>query len=148
MTKYEITKIRSMDNEVRYVIYNKEEHAFFAGYDFMGSVDWEYSSVPSESCELTAEDDPEQIVKDLESADEPAEPEEPKMKLTRAQVETLNRMAHTNWEYAKGMLDGMNEILGTKYGWLGKEVVWFEEPDADTARKYAAAHSAIAWTEE
>ena len=75
MSKYEITKIRSMDNEVRYVIYNKEEHAFFAGYDFMGGVDWEYSNVPSEACELTAEDDPEQIVKDLESADEPDEPE-------------------------------------------------------------------------
>ena len=69
MSKYEISKIRSMDNEVRFVIYNKEEHAFFAGYDFMGSVDWEYTSVPSESCELTAEDDPEQIVRDLEAAD-------------------------------------------------------------------------------
>lgn len=76
MSKYEISKIRSMDNEVRFVIYNKEEQAFFAGYDFMGSVDWEYSKVPSEACELTAEDDPEQIVADLESADEPAEPEE------------------------------------------------------------------------
>lgn len=76
MGKYEISKIRSMNDEVRYVIYNHEEHAFFAGYDFMGSVDWEYSKVPSERCELTAEDDPWQIVKDLESADEPAEPSE------------------------------------------------------------------------
>jgi len=73
MSKYEISQIRSMDDEVRFVIYNKEERAFFAGYDFMGSVDWEYSSVPSEACELTAEDDPEQIVKDLKAADELAE---------------------------------------------------------------------------
>ena len=74
MSKYEISQIRSMDDEIRFVIYSKEEHAFFAGYDFMGSVDWEYSSVPSAACELTAEDDPEQIVKDLEAADEPAKP--------------------------------------------------------------------------
>ena len=74
MSKYEISQIRSMNNEVRFVIYNREEHAFFAGYDAMGSVEWEYSKVPSEKCELTAEDDPEQIIKDLESADEPAEP--------------------------------------------------------------------------
>ena len=147
MSKYEISQIRSMDNEVRFVIYNKEERAFFAGYDFMGSVEWEYSHVPSEACELTAEDDPEQIVKDLEAADEPAEPENP-MKLTKDQITTLNIMAKTNWERAQGMLDGMNAILGTKYGWLGREVVWFEEPDADTARKYAAAHSAIAWAED
>lgn len=75
MSKYEISTIRSMDNEVRFVIYNKEERAFFAGYDCMGSVNWEYSQIPSEACELTAEDDPEQIVADLEAADEPAEPE-------------------------------------------------------------------------
>ena len=80
MSKYEISQIRSMDNEARFVIYNKEEHAFFAGYDFMGSVNWEHSQVPSEACELTTEDDPEQIVKDLESADDPAEPEDPAKK--------------------------------------------------------------------
>ena len=74
MGNYEISKIRSMDNEVRFVIYSHDEHAFFAGYDFMGSVNWVYSSVPTEECELTAEDDPEQIVKDLEAADEPCEP--------------------------------------------------------------------------
>ena len=70
MSKYEITTIRSMDNEVRYLIYNNEEHAFFAGYDFMGSVNWVHTNCPGEECELTVEDDPEQIVRDLESADE------------------------------------------------------------------------------
>ena len=68
MSKYEITTIRSMDNEVRYAIYSHEEHGFFAGYDFMGSVNWERILKPE--CELTEEDDPAQIVRDLEAADD------------------------------------------------------------------------------
>ena len=75
MSKYEITKFRSMTNEVRYAIYSREERGFYAGYDFMGSVNWKQIKVPDEECELTAEDDPWQIVKDLESADAPAEPD-------------------------------------------------------------------------
>ena len=69
MTNYEVTKFRSMKNEVRYAIYSRAERAFFAGYDFMGSVNWKKVFVPDAECELTAEDDPWQIVKDLESAD-------------------------------------------------------------------------------
>ena len=80
--------------------------------------------------------------------DEPAEPEEPKMKLTKDQIITLNSMAQTNWEKAQGMLDGMNAILGTKYGWLAKRVVWFENPDGGPAGKYAACHDALAWSED
>ena len=67
MKNYEITNIRSMDNEVRYLIYSHEENAFFAGYDAMGGVNWE--KVPSPECELAEEDDPWQIVDDLEGAD-------------------------------------------------------------------------------
>ena len=74
MSKYEIKPVHHSDgSEDTFVIYSFEEAAFFAGYDFMGSVNWE--KIPSSECELTAEDDPEQIVKDLESADEQAEPE-------------------------------------------------------------------------
>ena len=62
--EYEIVTVRSMDNEVRYMIYSHEENAFFGGYDFMGSVNW-VRSYPSPECELTEEDDPEQIVEDL-----------------------------------------------------------------------------------
>jgi hypothetical protein len=74
MSKYEIKTVHNTDREDTFVIYSTEESAFFAGYDFMGSVNWE--KIPSHECELTKEDDPEQIVRDLESADEPASPEE------------------------------------------------------------------------
>ena len=75
MSKYEIKTVHHSDgSDDTFVIYSFEESAFFAGYDFMGSVNWE--KIPSTECELTEEDDPEQIVKDLEAADEPAEPEE------------------------------------------------------------------------
>ena len=108
----------------------------------MGRIDWEFNLA---DCYLMDDAEAYQIKADLEAADEPAEPEEPKMKLTKAQVISLNELAKTNWERAQGMLDGMNEILGTKYGWLAKRVVWFEDPDGN---KYAACHDALVWTED
>ena len=57
----------------------------------------------------------------------------------------INAMACTNWEKAQGMLEMLNEICGTKYGWLNKRVVWFEKPDGSVAEKYAAAHDAVAY---
>lgn len=73
MSNYEIKTVHHSDgSEDTFVIYSLEESAFFAGYDFMGSVNW--VKIPNTDCELTAEDDPEQIVADLEAADEPAEP--------------------------------------------------------------------------
>ena len=72
---------------------------------------------------------------------------EKKMLLTVEQVKKLNALAQVNFEAAKAALDIANSVLGTKYGWLAKEVVWFENPDASTAEKYAHAHSAIAWAE-
>jgi len=68
MSKYEIKTVHHSDgSEDTFVIYSTEEAAFFAGYDFMGSVNWE--KVPNHECELAKEDDPWQIVKDLEAAD-------------------------------------------------------------------------------
>ena len=66
MSKYEISQIRSMDNEVRFVIYNKEERAFFAGYDFMGSVIWQDNFSFDKAMDL---DEAREIVKNLEAAD-------------------------------------------------------------------------------
>ena len=63
MKKYEI-----INHEGGYAIYSSEESAFFAGYDFMGSVDWE--KIPTIKCLMTKEE-AEQIVSDLEAADEP-----------------------------------------------------------------------------
>ena len=71
MNKYEVKTVHNNGSEDTYVIYSTEEAAFFAGYDPMGSVNW--VKIPTRECELTKEDDPEQIVADLESADEPAE---------------------------------------------------------------------------
>ena len=70
------------------------------------------------------------------------------MLLTKEQVADMNRLAKENWEKAQGKLEGMNEILGTDYGWLGKEVVWFETHDKlNTAERYAHCHDAYAWAE-
>ena len=92
MKKYEIKTVHNVGNEDTFVIYSTEEAAFFAGYDFMGSVNWE--KIPSHECELTKEDDPEQIVRDLEAADEPTD--DPEKKLFFVQIrfdgETWSRM--------------------------------------------------------
>jgi len=69
------------------------------------------------------------------------------MKLTREQIVTLNEIAKTDFTKAQAMLEGMNMVLGTKYGWLGGRVVWFEEPDASCCIKYRNAHDAYAWAE-
>ena len=71
------------------------------------------------------------------------------MLLKRKQVKMLNDLAKEDWSRAQGMLDGMNEILGTDYGWLGKEVVWFETHDrANVAERYAHCHDAYAWADD
>lgn len=66
MSKYTI-----VNDEGRYAIYSSEESAFFAGYDFMGSVNWE--KIPTEDC-IMDQEEAEAILADLEDSD--AEPEE------------------------------------------------------------------------
>ena len=73
MSKYEI-----VNNEGIYAIYSKEESAFFAGYDFMGSINW--VKVPDVSCGMGLEE-AQQIISDLEAQDDdgpilPIDPEE------------------------------------------------------------------------
>lgn len=69
------------------------------------------------------------------------------MKLTKMQIATLNETAQNDFTKAQAMLEGMNMVLGTKYGWLAGRVVWFENPDGSTAEKYAHAHDAYAYAE-
>lgn len=69
------------------------------------------------------------------------------MMISKATVTKLNGIAQEDFDRAKAMLDGINMVLGTKYGWLGKRVVWFEQPDAPTCIKYAGAHDAAVWAE-
>lgn len=50
-----------------------------------------------------------------------------------------------NWEKAQGMLEMLNMIYGTKYGFCGKRVVRFDYSDGTNAEKYAHFHDA--WAE-
>ena len=50
-----------------------------------------------------------------------------------------------NWDKAKGMLEMLNTIYGTNFGFLNKRVVRFENPNGSTAEKYAHCHDA--WAE-
>lgn len=64
--------------------------------------------------------------------------------MKKEMISELNNIAQENFEKAKAMLDGINMVLGTKYGWLNKRVVFFDEPDASTCIKYRNAHDAWA----
>ena len=46
-----------------------------------------------------------------------------KDKMTKKQLGELNALARTNFSKAVGMLEGINFVLGTNYGWLNKRVV-------------------------
>ncbi len=69
------------------------------------------------------------------------------IKLTKAQVSTLNKIAKYDFQKAQAMLDGINMVLDTQYGWLAKRVVWFENPNGSVAEKYAHVHDAFACAE-
>ena len=62
--------------------------------------------------------------------------------MKKAMIKELNRIAKEDFEKAEAMLDGINLVLGTKYGWLNKRVVFFDEPDAPICIRYANAHDA------
>ena len=45
-----------------------------------------------------------------------------------------------NWEKAQGMLEMLNLIYGTQFGFLNKRVVRFENPNGSVAERYAHCH--------
>ena len=51
----------------------------------------------------------------------------------------------TNFEKAQGMLDMFNVIYCTRYGFLNKRVVRFDNPDGSAAERYAHCHDV--WAE-
>ncbi len=63
----------------------------------------------------------------------------------KERIQKINEVAQENFEKAQGMLEMLNEICGTKFGWFAKRVVIFENPDASTAEKYAHYHDAACW---
>ena len=50
-----------------------------------------------------------------------------------------------NWEKAQGMLEMLNLIYGTQFGFLNKRVVRFENPNGSVSERYAHCHDA--WVE-
>ena len=49
-----------------------------------------------------------------------------------------------SFEKAQGMLEMLNTIYGTKFGFLRKRVVRFDNPDGSVAERYAHCHDAYA----
>jgi hypothetical protein len=47
------------------------------------------------------------------------------MNLTIETVSKLNRTAMEDFEKAQAMIEGINMVLGTEYGFLNKRVVFF-----------------------
>lgn len=66
----------------------------------------------------------------------------------KERIKYINEIAQVNWEKAQGMLEMLNEICGTKFGWLAKRVVFFDNPDGSVAERYAHCHDALAWLED
>lgn len=67
--------------------------------------------------------------------------------MNKKMIATLNEIAREDFDKAQSMLDGINLVLGTKYGWFAKRVVFFDNPDGSTAEKYAGAHDAYVYAE-
>lgn len=67
-------------------------------------------------------------------------------KMTKEMIGKLNNVATENFEKAQAMLDGINMVLGTEYGWLNRRVVFFDDTSS-VARKYATAHDAYVYAE-
>ena len=57
-------------------------------------------------------------------------------------IQALNIVAKVDFEAAQAILDECNEHWGTAYGWLNKRVVFFDDPAASVAEKYAHCHDA------
>lgn len=54
--------------------------------------------------------------------------------MKKEMISKLNEIAADDFEKAQMMLDGINLVLGTKYGWLGKLAILFYDSRGYTAR--------------
>lgn len=64
-SKYEVIMNRNWEDH-RYIVTDTEERKFFAGYDFMGSVNWVDSDAEATVMDV---EEAQQIAKDLEAAE-------------------------------------------------------------------------------
>ena len=55
--------------------------------------------------------------------------------MNRKMIEELNAIAQEDFERANAMLEGINLVMDTKYGWLNKRVVFFDESGSSTCIK-------------
>ena len=67
--------------------------------------------------------------------------------MNKKMIAILNKTAQEDFDKAKSMLEGINLVLGTKYSWLAKRVVFFDNPDGRPAEKYAGVHDAYDYAE-
>ncbi len=68
-------------------------------------------------------------------------------KINKETIRKINEIAQDDFHRAQAMLEGINIVLDTKYGWLNKRIVFFDEPDAPTCIKYRHAHDAYVYAE-
>lgn len=69
------------------------------------------------------------------------------MKLNKNQVHILNTIAKVDFEKANLMLNTVNLLFETSYGWLNNRVTRFDDCSSVSAM-YATAHDVWAETEE
>lgn len=62
--------------------------------------------------------------------------------MMKERIAKINEVAQEDFSKAQGMLEMLNEICGTKFGWLKKRVVIFDNPDGTVAERYAHCHDA------
>lgn len=60
----------------------------------------------------------------------------------KERIKRINEVAQENFDKAQGMLEMLNEMCGTQFGWLAKRVVIFENPNGNTAERYAHCNDA------
>lgn len=60
--------------------------------------------------------------------------------VTYEMVHKLNEVAQSDFEHARVLLNSLNEVCGTEYGWLDKRVVYSDAPRSHTADYYANCH--------
>lgn len=66
----------------------------------------------------------------------------------KERIKMINEMAQTNFDIAKGMLEMLNNICGTKFNFLAKRVVFSEYPgtaEDNCAAFYAKCHDAYVY---
>lgn len=57
-------------------------------------------------------------------------------------IKKINTVAQEDFSKAKGMLEMLNDICGTHFGWLAKRVVFFTNADGSMAKERTAQTTA------